>query len=209
MNFSVKRVRRRQILKSTAGLLLVPIITGCAGLGVDEEPDPQVDVDVLWSRRQEWTGKEVVRGIVNMGDRYLMVRGKDHLGWVFPGGRVDAERHGQKTESTRDLMNAVTEYVHDQALVQVWAKQTTEVAYGYGIDDETNELIMIHWLEVAIPSKTLPSVHANLKDTEEARWVALDDSDVGYCLQLRLDEIQQALTPLKESGGTVLLQFCN
>ena len=107
MNFSVKRVRRRQILKSTAGLLLVPIITGCAGLGVDEEPDPQVDVDVLWSRRQEWTGKRLC-GNCEYGRPVPHGAGKDHLGWVSRwSGRCRASWAKQKAPGFNECRDGI------------------------------------------------------------------------------------------------------
>lgn len=204
MHPGLHRSTRRRFMQLTAGGLFLPWLGSCANEDIiDREPKQNINMDVLWTRRQEWAGKEAVRSVVRMGDRYIMVRGKDPLGWVFPGGLIHADIHGARDKEAHDMRMAAEDYAHSQAMVQVWARQAVIISYGYGIDETDPEMKMIYWIAVTVPTTVLPTPQADLTHTEEAKWVALDHPTLGPCLQRRLDEMVQA-----REGGTVMINRC-
>lgn len=205
MDKMILKPTRRQLLQIAAGSLLGSGLQGCVtGELYTPEPKPQVKLDILWTRRQEWKGKEFVRCVLNVGDRFMMVRSHDTLGWVFPGGPIRTDLHGPPDEKAKDLRNAAADYAHSQAMVQVWSKMTSVIAYGYGIVENTPEILLTHWVSVGVPTSMLPTPHANLETILEARWVNPEDpSAEGYCLRQRLEEVTQA-----KEGRTVMINIC-
>ncbi len=201
-----KIVPRRTFMKNGAIFLSTPLLTACSMRGAlwkRHATYAKINSKAHWARRNEWNGQEAVVGIVQIGDRYLMVRRTDGMGWSFPGGFVIPERHGEKDEEAQDLINAVTSYAHDQALVPVMGDEGVIHAYGYVIDSHNNRMLMTHWLKLAIPNDFPPTPNPNLKETLEAKWIAPDDPVIGSCLKQRIAEIAR----IKE-GGTIGLDSC-
>lgn len=193
---------RRSFLSST--LLLPAMFSSCRSML--EKPhgmETKLNLESHWARREEWTGLEMVKGVVNMSDHFLMVERNDPMHWDFPGGIVRHNIHGPKTEENTDLVRAVTEYVHAQGMVQIEASQAKLIAYGYGIDVVNDRTYLVHWLTVNVPSKLPPTPHANLRNILDTRWVGMEDPYLKRCLEARIEEFKQA-----KEGGTVLLQPC-
>ncbi|RJP21606.1 MAG: NUDIX hydrolase [Candidatus Omnitrophota bacterium] len=197
-------VSRRDWLQRLPQLLIPALSLSCMGGGNRSSlPKTKVAPKYHWARRENWLGSEMVFGVVLIGDRYLMVKRTDGMGWAFPGGPVNPKIHGEKSEKNRDLITAVTEYTHSQALVPVVVEDSVLLAYGYAIDELFHQTLMVHWYIVAIPSTFPPKVHPNMRDSQEARWVALDDPVLGGCLRERIEEYVIA-----GEGGTIIMKPC-
>ncbi len=201
----IEEISRRICLKTIATLTLPPFALACVGgRRRPNLPDTKVARKYHWTRRENWNGPEAVFGVVWIGDRYLLVEKTNGNGWSFPGGMVDPDIHGPKTKKNDDLIAAVTEYTHSQAMVSVNVEDTVLLAYGYAIDEHHDQTMLAHWYAVAIASSFPPQVHPNMVETKNARWVGLDDSQLGECLQNRIQEYVSA-----GEGGTIVIEPCN
>lgn len=197
---------RRNMIKAGSLFLSTPLLSSCSmkgGLWRKHNTYSKIKKNVHWARRNEWNGEEAVFGLIQIGDRYLMIRRNDGLGWTFPGGLVIPGEHGQKNEEGSDLIRAASTYAHDQALIAVLGDEGMIISYGYAIDTVDNRMLLVHWLKLAIPNDFLPTPSPNLKDSLEAKWIALDDPEVGPCLKQRLNEIVEV-----KEGGTITLEKC-
>lgn len=187
---------RRNLLYMGMGIPLAASMFGCPASGTRRvgkvAPKTKLNPKSYWARREAWTGEEWVFGVVEIGDRILMVKHKNELGWGFPGGIVRPFENGEKNKDNDDLIKASTVYVHDQALIPVLAGETIALAYGYVIDERRNKVILVHWMNVFSLSDYLPTPQANMNDVADARWVAVDDPELGEILKMRLDEIREA-----------------
>lgn len=154
-------------------------------------PKSKVNAKAYQARREEWKGEDWVYSVVEIGDRILMVYHNDGMGWGFPGGIVHPYEDGEKDEKNDDLMKAATLYVHDQALIPILAGEATVLAYGYVIDERQNKVKMTHWLNIYCMGDTLPTPQPNLNDVQEARWIAVDDPELGEILKMRLNEMKE------------------
>jgi len=197
-------ISRRQALLGLSAPLFIPV-TGCGGNSLwSEGPAKEVNVKSHWARRAEWKGEEQVRGICQIDDRYLMViKARDPLGWQFPGGKISRQQHGAPAPDAIDLMRAVTDYIHTQAMVQVTAKLSVLVAYGYAMNETNQKLALVHWFRIFTPSASLPQPHPNLTTTTDAKWVGTDNPNLNQCLQQRVNEFNQA-----SEGNTIVIKRC-
>jgi len=205
MSNSNRIISRREMIKSVGASLVCSGMAGCTSIPLPKDnPAKAVDANILWARRQEWNGIEEVRGVVHLdNEHYLMVRKREPMGWQFAGGVVDHERYGPKHPEAIDLVTAVTNDVHNQAMVAVTAKYTKMFAYGYGINKIQDKLSMIFWFYVIVPTSGFTQPHANLRDVSDAKWVNLDDPMLGDCLQQRIQEYKKV-----GEGGTVIIEPC-
>ena len=199
---------RRRWIQTMTGLAIPSLCLSCETMNknfdeMDHGLKTKFNKKVYWARRQEWTGRDMVKGVVRIEDRYLLVQRKDTLDWDFPCGLVNPEIHGPKKNDHQDLIRATTEYVNSQAMIQVIANMANLVAYGYAIDGQNDQTYMIHWLFVVVPSISLPPIHPNLQETADARWVGLDDPELQNCLKKRINEYETT-----KEGGTLLLESC-
>ncbi len=198
-----KLYSRRECIKTFPKLLLPTLALSCAGIRGTPFPKTKVEEEYQWARRNNWTGLEAVRGVVLIGDRYLLVLRADGLGWSFPGGPVNPQKHGEKSEDNKDLIMTVTDYVHSQAMVPVAAEETVLLAYGYAIDEVHQRTILMYWFAVAVPSAFPPKPHPNMRDVKQVKWVGLDDPVLGDCLRTRIMEYVKA-----GEGGTIIMKSC-
>lgn len=187
---------------------LLPLAAGgfwrCSGLDVrDQKINSQVNEEVHWARREQWTGEEMVFGVAVIQDRYLLVHHDNYLGWAFPGGTVHAGPHGQKLPNNFDLLNAVVDYSHTQAMLSFEISETALFAYGYGIDPIREKTVMVHWFELGLSPAALPNVYPNLEDIIDARWVAADSTRYGGCLEKKRAEYLEA-----QEGKTFVMERC-
>lgn len=189
-------ITRRGLLGMGIALPLFGTVSSCNSPGKKQlgkkAPKSKINAKSYWARREAWTGDDWVFGVVEIGDRILLVKRSDELGWSFPGGLVKPYDHGEKEEDNEDLTKAATVYAHDQGLIPVIASESIILSYGYAIDELHNSINMVHWVNVFCQSDSLPTPQANLIDILDARWVATDDPELGSILQQRLDEIKQA-----------------
>lgn len=188
---------RRNLLSLSAGFFAPVVLGSCSSMGEIKKtgkapPKSKINAKSFWARRQEWKGEDWVYSVVEIGDRFLLVYHNDELGWAFPGGVVKPFDHGVKEEDNDDLIKAATVYVHDQAMVPVMGGEAIVMSYGYVIDERRSKMKMVHWLNIFCLADNLPTPQANLKDTREARWAALDDPELGRILKMRLDEMKEA-----------------
>ncbi len=187
---------RRNLLHLGMGIPLAASVSACLTSGTRRvgkaAPKTKLNTESYWARREAWTGEEWVFGVVEVGDRILMVKHKNELGWGFPGGIVRPFENGEKNKNNDDLIKASTVYVHNQALIPVLAGETIALAYGYVIDERRNKVILVHWMNVFSLSDYLPTPQANMNDVTDARWAAVDDPELGEILQMRLNEIKEA-----------------
>lgn len=202
------QITRRQWMQTLTGLAIPSLCLSCETINknfdeMDHGLKTKLNRKVHWARRQEWTGRDMVKGIVRIEDRYLLVQSRDTMNWDFPCGLVNPEIHGPKSNDNQDLIRAATEYVNSLAMIQVVANLANLAAYGYAIDSSQEKTYMIHWLLVAVPTISLPPIHPNLRETVDARWVGLDDPELQSCLKKRIDEYMTA-----KEGGTILLEPC-
>ena len=195
-------VTRRGWLRSIPSLLVPPMMMSCA-LGSPQSmlSKTKIKLKYHWARREEWTGLEVVAGVVRIGDRYLLVKRVDGLGWTFPGGLVDSRVHGEKKKDNKDLIRAVLDYVHSEALIGIVGNDAVLLAYGYALNSVTNKTLLQHWFAIGISSSFPPVPNANLREVVDAKWVALDDPVLGDCLRQRIKEYTDI-----GAGGTVILE---
>lgn len=200
MSFETLKLTRRKLL-FTAPVVLA----GCTTSKFFEEMgDIKVDKKTHAARRNEWTGAEMVFGVIHMGGGFVMVRHRSLLGWSFPGGLVDPERHGVKTPINADLVTAVTEYAHSQATLPVQVSKTALFAYGYAVDETADRMLMVHYFQIGLPTSFPPSVRPNYKDVTDAKWVAVDNSVLSQCLVKRMTEYETI-----GEGGTIVLEGCS
>jgi len=201
-------ITRRNAMQLGMGFLAPFVLSSCGTSGGYRQkklaPESKINKKAYWARREEWKGEDWVYGIVEIGDRILMVYHKDTIGWGFPGGIVQPFVYGEKNEKNDDLIKAATFYVHDQALVPVMANESIVLAYGYMIDERQNKIKMTHWLNVFVLGDNLPTPQPSLVDVQEARWVATDDPELGEILKMRLEEIKEVG---EGKTGTIKLAF--
>jgi hypothetical protein len=192
-------LNRRQLILSA------PIaLAGCTTSKFFEEMgDINVDKKTHAARRNEWKGDEMVFAVVHLGGGFVMVRHRSPLGWSFPGGIVDPERHGLKTPVSADLVTAVTGYAHSQATLPIQVSKTALFAYGYAIDDLADRMLMVHYFQIGLPTSFPPTVTANFTDVTDAKWVAVDDARLSKCLVKRISEYETI-----GEGGTIILEGC-
>lgn len=201
---STRFLSRRSLIQLVPALALPAFGVACKSLDeIGRGFGTKLNKKVHWVRRQEWRGIEMVRAIAQYGDRFILVKYKETNRWDFPGGLVNEKIHGPKTKENGDLVHAVTDYTHSQAMVPVMDGVARLEAYGYGIDVSTNQTYLVHWLHVIIPTNLIPTLNANLSDTAEAKWVALDDPFLRNCLEQRIKEYK-----LANEGNSVLLEPC-
>jgi hypothetical protein len=199
------QLSRRSLLSLTSGLLLPACGLSCSSYDRKNEGFiTKLNKDVHWLRRQEWQGLEMVKGIAKIEDRYLMVKRADSIQWDFPGGLIKPQIHGSKERRNMDLVRAVTDFVHSQAMIQILADTAHLAAYGYGLDRYNDRTYLVHWLVVGVPSSLLPVPHANLKETLDAKWVGLDDPLLKHCLAKRMDEYKKA-----NEGSMIIFEPCS
>lgn len=186
-------------------LLTAPIaLTGCTTSKFFEEMgDIKVEAKAHAARRMEWTGDEMVFAVVHLGGGFVMVRHRSSLGWSFPGGIIDSNRHGVKNTSNADLVTAVTGYAHSQATLPVQVSKTALFAYGYAIDEIADRMLMVHYFQLGLPTSFPPSVTPDFRDVMDAKWVAVDDSVLAKCLVKRIGEYENI-----GEGGTIVLEGC-
>lgn len=196
---------RRQWIHMMGSGLLVPGLAGCTALEIpDTEPLMEVDAEVHWARREEWQGEEVAFGVVGLGGRYLMVKQKSPLGWTFPGGLVNRQEHGVKSETNDDLFDAALLHTYNQALISLEIEGSALFAYGYGVDVLNDRTVMVHWYRLSPKTVGLPSITANLALVDDARWVSDDSSYLRHCLVKRREEYIEA-----GQGRTIMLEGCS
>ncbi len=199
MNSISKTLSRRGFL-FTAPIALA----GCTTSKFFEEMgDINVDKTAHSARRAEWNGNEMVFAVIHLGGSFVMVRHRSPLGWSFPGGIVDSNRHGVKTPVSADLVSAVTGYAHQQATLPVQVSKTALFAYGYAIDEIADRMLMVHYFQIGLPTSFPPSVSPDLRDVSEAKWIAIDDSTLANCLTQRITEYETI-----GEGGTIVLEGC-
>lgn len=196
---------RRDLLRLGWGLPFSASLIGCGMMNMrgksSQLPKDNVNAKAHWARREQWTGEEWVFGVVEIGDRLMMVEHKNELGWAFPGGIVTPGQYGLRDKENMDLRHAATLYVHEQAMIPVIMDMANVLAYGYVIDPIGQKVKMVHWMNVFCISNELPRAQADLTTVNQARWLALDDPDLGGILKMRLDEIDEA-----GEGKTLFIQ---
>jgi len=193
---------RREWLEKISLLAIAAGLGACAtGIRRDKPVRAKVDLKYQWTRRQEWTGLESVAGVLRLGDRYLLTHRTDGMGWAFPGGLTDPNLYGGKSKDNKDLLKTIIDYVFKQTMIGVLGHDAVLIAYGYALDTTRNRTLLQHWFALSAPSNFPPIPHADLQNSTEAKWVALDDPMLGKCLQNRIQEYTRA-----DAGGTVVLE---
>ena len=195
---------RRAVLQILPAIVLPAWAVGCASLGFGGNKvfKTRVNKKVLWARRQDWSGTEEVRGVVGIGDRFLMIRYRNG-NWDFPGGPFIPNLHGEKSEKGEELLYAAADYVHKQALISVVLRDANLFAYGYAIDANRDRSRMVHWFLIHTMASYPPESHGNLNETTDARWISPDEPNLGKCLLQRVQEYLSA-----GEGNSFILKSC-
>ncbi|MGC9326300.1 MAG: hypothetical protein ACP5I1_01570 [Candidatus Hinthialibacter sp.] len=204
MKHPTSKITRRGCLRLGWGLPFSASLIGCGMMNTKNQssqlPKDKINAKAHWARREQWTGEEWVFGVVEISDRLMMVEHKNELGWAFPGGIVTPDKYGLRDKENMDLRHAATLYVHEQTMIPVIMDLANVLAYGYVIDPLNQKVKMVHWMNVFCISDIPPTCQADLTTVNQARWLALDDPELGGILKMRLDEMNEA-----GEGKTLLL----